>query len=47
MGRVRGEGKKGTYAEPVVDVAVGWVAGAAGELLFAGGVYGDGVVEGS
>ena len=34
-----------TYAEPVDDVAVGWVAGAAGELFFAGGVDGDGVFE--
>ena len=28
-------GVGGTYAEPVDDVAVGWVAGAAGELLVA------------
>lgn len=41
-----GEGVK-TYAEPVDDVAVGWVAGAAGELFFAGGVDGNGVFEGS
>ena len=36
-----------TYAEPVDDVAVDWVAGAAGELFYASGVDGDGVLEGS
>ena len=41
-----GEGR-GTYTEPEDDVAVGWVAGAAGELLFAGGVNDDGVFQGS
>ena len=40
-------GGRGAYAEPVDDVAVSWVAGAAGELFIAGGVDGDGVVEGS
>ena len=29
------------------DVAVGWVAGAAGELFCAGGVDDDGVFEGA
>jgi len=41
------EEEKRTYAEPEDDVAVGWVAGAAGELLVAGGSDDDGVVEGS
>ena len=36
-----------TYTEPVDDVAVGWVAGAARELFFSGGVDDDGVFEGS
>ena len=36
-----------TYFEPVDDVAVGWVAGAACELFFARGVDDDGVFEGS
>ena len=36
-----------TYLEPVDDVAVGWVAGAACELFFTGGVDDDGVFEGS
>lgn len=46
FGMERGGGER-TYAEPVDDVAVGWVAGAAGELLLAGGVDDDGVVEGA
>ena len=36
-----------TYFEPVDDVAVGWVAGAAGELFLASGVDNDGVFEGA
>ena len=44
-GRERGRGK--TYTEPADDVAVGWAAGTAGELLIADCVYDDGVVEGS
>ncbi len=36
-----------TYTEPVDDMAVGWAAGAAGELFFASGVDDDGVLEGS
>ena len=45
-GQVGGGGLE-TYFEPVDDVAVGWVAGAAGELFLASGVDDDRVFEGA
>ena len=50
MSRWDGRGREedvDTYTEPMDNVAVSWVAGAAGELFFASGVDDDGVFEGA